>query len=314
MSGKSNFSPVVIPTLCRYEHFKTCIDSLARCTHAGETDLFIALDYPLKESHWSGYRRINSYLETISGFKKVVVIRREENYGSAKNIKDALAPILTDYDSYIYLEDDNEVSPNFLEYMNKGLCKFKDDKSVFAICGYSFLEDVKHDANNFYRQNCGLAAWGCGIWKDRCRDYQRKLTRSYCIGKLLNPYTLLKAIHHSWSTFFFLVLKSINPELCTDNTYSLYMFFEKKDVIMPLVSKVRNHGFDGTGEHCGVNENFARITIDDKTSFDYEGSGYEHNAEINHKLRQGKREYMTFGKMLGHLYRMARHRIPGGAV
>lgn len=50
-----NFSPVLICTLNRYVHFKRCIESLSACTYADKTDLFIGLDYPLKDEHWEGY-------------------------------------------------------------------------------------------------------------------------------------------------------------------------------------------------------------------------------------------------------------------
>lgn len=41
-----NFAPVIIPTLCRYEHFKECLESLSRCTWAEKTEVYIGLDYP----------------------------------------------------------------------------------------------------------------------------------------------------------------------------------------------------------------------------------------------------------------------------
>ena len=46
-----NYTPILIPTLNRYNHLKRCVESLAKCTHADKTDLYIALDYPLKEEN-----------------------------------------------------------------------------------------------------------------------------------------------------------------------------------------------------------------------------------------------------------------------
>ena len=80
-----NLAPVTIPTLCRYEHFKRCIESLSRCTLADKTEVYVALDYPAKESHWDGYNKIKDYLlshkEDNLGFKKLIVIQRSRNYG-----------------------------------------------------------------------------------------------------------------------------------------------------------------------------------------------------------------------------------------
>ncbi len=68
----SDWAPVFIPTLCRFEHFKRCVESLAVCTHANETELFIALDYPCKESHWDGYRRIEAHLGGVKGLLRSI--------------------------------------------------------------------------------------------------------------------------------------------------------------------------------------------------------------------------------------------------
>ncbi len=302
-------SPVFIPTLCRSEHFRKCVEALKRNSIAKQTDLIIGLDYPAKDSHQKGYEEIRLYLATLSGFRKVIVFEREENFGSARNIEDAIQKILENYDSFIYLEDDNEVSPNFLEYVNKGLVKFKDSPSVFAICGYSFYDDIPHDNNTFYRQNRGMCVWGYGIHKKWLEAYRQCFTRSYCLKKLLNPITLFKAAACSCSTLLFLVMAAKNSKLCTDNTYSIYMLFESKDVIMPVVSKVRNNGFDGTGEHCGINEKMIKKVLDEQSGFEFIGSGMEYRKEIEDKLLLGKRRYMTFGCMCKHISRMIRYRF-----
>lgn len=46
--------PILIPTLDRYEHFKKCIESLAKNTHANKTELVIGLDYPPSEKYMDG--------------------------------------------------------------------------------------------------------------------------------------------------------------------------------------------------------------------------------------------------------------------
>ena len=42
----NNLAPVIIPTLCRYDHFKRLMESLNKCTWADKTDVYIGLDYP----------------------------------------------------------------------------------------------------------------------------------------------------------------------------------------------------------------------------------------------------------------------------
>ena len=81
------FAPVIIPTLCRYDHFTRCIESLAKCKFSNMTDVFVALDYPAKKVHWDGYLKICEYLEDKQsefGFKSLNIIKRERNYGVGK--------------------------------------------------------------------------------------------------------------------------------------------------------------------------------------------------------------------------------------
>ena len=43
------YSPVIITTLNRHEHFRQCLESLERCTDADKTNVYVALDYPPSE-------------------------------------------------------------------------------------------------------------------------------------------------------------------------------------------------------------------------------------------------------------------------
>lgn len=78
----SQYAPVVIATLDRYETFIPCIESLSECVGADHTEIYIALDYPLKASHWDGYVKIVDYLEKANlNFKDIHIEKRSYNYG-----------------------------------------------------------------------------------------------------------------------------------------------------------------------------------------------------------------------------------------
>lgn len=307
--NEKNYAPIIIPTLCRYEHFKNCIESLSRCTFAEKTDLYIALDYPSSKNHYDGYTKIINYLNKINGFKSVNIVKRKVNYGTLKNSMEAIKIIIEQYDRFIYTEDDTIFSPNFLDYINKGLYKYKTDQSVFAVCGYSYSVDILHGDNNYYRQNVGFPVYGFGIWKHNYSEFQKKFTRTYCIRKLINPVSLYRAARHSSSTLLFLILGALKEGLANDSTYSIFMFFEKKDVILPVLSKVKNMGWDGTGSNCRIDEKQLKKTIDTNDSFEYQGNGYEYYSQNNLKFLKSMRDYMSYRVMTGHLFRMIANRL-----
>ena len=164
------WAPVLIPTMCRYSHFKRLIESLNNCIGAYNTDVYVALDYPLKESQKEGWSQIKEYLSTKTFvFKKLVVYERDYNYGLGEkgNMAKLCEDVLKNYKVYIRSEDDNIFSKNFLIYINKGLQKFKDNDSVISICGYSFFYNYKFQDNTFFCNQQDFNAWGHAGWVDK---------------------------------------------------------------------------------------------------------------------------------------------------
>ena len=275
------YAPVRITTLCRFEHFKRCIESLAQCSGADQTELYIGLDYPKEVSHWYGYNQILEYVETIHGFKAVHIIKRAENFGQQKNNKDLRERICQRYDRYITTEDDNEFSPNFLLYMNQCLEKFKDDPRVFAICGYSYQEWERindYPFNAFPMQ--GFCAWGAGLWESKEEAYRRFYSAKEIIFSNELVHRLFKSRMHT--TVHRLIYRY--EHAFGDLRRRCYCALENKMCIFPVVSKVRNHGFDGSGSHCADINTFENQKIDQSSEFsldDFEIKSY-HAIDILH--------------------------------
>lgn len=267
-----NLAPVTIPTLCRYEHFKRCIESLSRCTLADKTEVYVALDYPAKESHWDGYNKIKDYLlshkEDNLGFKKLIVIQRSRNYGLGEegNIMTLRKEIFSKYDRVISSEDDNEFSPNFLVYMNKGLEKFKDNPDIFAICGFCHGEDLGDYQHNYY-VDYETCAWGIAYWKDKYEKFldfcHKNPARDILLSKKM--LTVFKVCKH-----WILPLLIMNRKRVQWGDYymGMYCCFNGMVNIHPVIRKVRNWGVDGSGATCNQTDNrFINMKIDQAENF-----------------------------------------------
>ena len=60
------YAPILIPTMCRYNHFFRLIESLKVNTWAKYTDIYIGLDYPPSSKYEEGYKQIwNIWMETF---------------------------------------------------------------------------------------------------------------------------------------------------------------------------------------------------------------------------------------------------------
>lgn len=263
-----NFAPVLIITLCRFEHFKKCILSLAANSYADQTIVYVALDFPAREKHHKGYKAIQEYLSvTAFPFKEMRIIKRSENYGASKNYEEAQKEVFKTFDRLIFSEDDNVFSMNFLEYINKNLDFFQQDKDVFAICGFGWPISLSFEESNVMRQQYAFSAWGYGMWRDRYEILKKEITREVFFSKINSIGKALKLWQKSPKYFSFLVSALYKKKFWVyDGSISLFLYLNNKYVIIPAVSKVLNEGFDGSGCGCSYQHPSFKKQILDKSS------------------------------------------------
>ena len=258
------YAPVLIPTLCRNQHFIRCIESLKKNIWAENTEIYIALDYPSKESHWLGYNKILKYLEgDFSEFAEFHIIKRPYNYGAHDNVVDARNKIFEKFDRYIYTDDDCEFSTNFLKYMNLCLEAYEDDESVLGVAGYSYpVEWNITPEYNAFKSSLIFPMWGTGFWRDKLNKMLYELKNDY-IAEYVRDNSIKREnmtdARYVDSLSFALNYESTLSKSATDVACGCYLQFKHKYVINPVISMVRNYGFDGSGEWC-------QNTIDEKKS------------------------------------------------
>lgn len=254
--------PVIIPTLNRYEHLKLCVESLAKNPCAKDTELVIGLDYPPSEKYVVGYQKIKEYVQSISGFLKVTVLSAKTNLGVMGNFKQLREYVQSQgFDGFIFSEDDNEFSPNFLEYMNWGLNTFRDDNSILGICAFKRV-NVDFLENNVYIYP-KFVAWGCGFWfskYEKINKYSdfKKLRHWIDSQKLSICFT--DRVRVACAVLRMLKRKEILGDFLTN-----LVPIEERNFVFPKVSMVRNHGWDGSGLHGGsnaINEFYLNMPID----------------------------------------------------
>lgn len=296
-----NYAPIVIPTLNRYDTFRQCFESLEECTGAEHTDVYIGLDFPVSESHKEGWQKIDEFLtrkECKNKFKKLVVYRRNYNLGIRdcyNNTRLLWNEVSRLYDRFIFTEDDNVFSKNFLEYINKGLELYKNDNRVLAICGYKNDFEVKSIENNHFAQHSLFQAWGFGIWVNRFENTKSNLTPAYFRSILYSHkkwYQCFKYWPHWTMTLVRNSIYKKNYLPFTDTNLGFYLINENKCVICPTVSKVRNLGFSelatttslDKGNLRGRAEHENNLIIDNKDEFEFIGNPYLYEDENSKEI------------------------------
>ncbi|MCQ2441180.1 MAG: hypothetical protein MJ076_04725 [Clostridia bacterium] len=251
---------VIITTLNRYKHLSCLIESLTRCSEAENTDIYIGLDYPPTDSYCEGYNKVLKYLENgdFSIFHSFNVLKRSSNYGYFKNINDLKHHVMKTHNTFITMQDDIEVSINFLTYINSALAYYKNDESVIAVSGYSYpLNWVKSDSSNALKTNFVAAEWGIGYWKNKYLKFEKAIQDGYLYQNFISAYKNGKLnymtdaciIDYANSILNLYYNNSLFNKIC-DITLRAYISITDRFVIMPALSHVINHGFDGSGIFC----------------------------------------------------------------
>lgn len=267
------YAPVIIPTLNRYEHFKQCLESLENCTGADCTDVYVALDYPPSEKYVDGWEKVDSYLhekELDNKFKSLIVYRRKENYffSGKGNGKTAINDLPAEVDRYIFSEDDNLFSRNFLMYVNDALEKYKEDPNCISVCGYNYKGVTLDD----YPFNCYFSreysAWGVGFWRKKRKEIDSIINRNYAesiMSSWHNIWTIYKNEPRLLNT---IILNLDCGRIFGDTMIVSYQYLNKKYSLFPKVSKVRNMGFDGSGTSIfEVQDSYSKQAIDTDCRF-----------------------------------------------
>lgn len=282
------YAPVIIPTLCRYEHFVRCIESLRKNPWAKYTDVYIGLDYPPNESYKEGYSSIKEYLKNdLSEFKKITVFERARNYGALKNILSLIDYVSMHYDRYICMEDDIECSPVFLEYMDTMLEKYKNDKSVIAVSGYAApINLVYSEGATALKQQLQANTWGIGFWTKRREAIQNYLNNKNLAKRFVDVYKTGNIYNMTdWAIWDYLRMMSGGGSLNagiknqTDVVMRILLTVEDKYVIMPTKSKTRNLGFDGSGLYCPDVEFDSNNAIT-SSNYDYSHQAIDENVSF----------------------------------
>ena len=92
-------APVVLFVYNRPWHFQKTVEALRRNELAGESALFVFSDGPKGNSDQEGVEKVRMYAKTITGFKNIKVIDRDQNIGLAKSIIAGVTEVVNDYGS-----------------------------------------------------------------------------------------------------------------------------------------------------------------------------------------------------------------------
>lgn len=254
-----SLAPILVSVYTRREHLDRCIQSLKNNDLSKQSLLYVVSDAPASECHREQVAAVRKYIDTIEGFSEIRPILRPVNLGSF-SINQAVSDLLSVHDRLILLEDDNIVSTNFLSYMNAALDFYENDSSVFSISGYNYPvvmpESYIHDVYKWQ----GYSGWGVGYWRDRYTAVEWDYPD---LTEIARGKPVRRGLDHIAEHLCRQMIYDLKHGKRTGDTMvTYYMYRHGLYSVFPTISKVRNTGHDGTGEHTGVTDRYLRQAID----------------------------------------------------
>lgn len=182
-----DYTPIAIFAYNRPHYLEQTLKSLNTNMELRFSDVYIFCDGPRNindEEELNLLSHVREIAKNFKGSNSIVVYENEINKGLGKSIVEGVSNLLARFDSIIVLEDDLEVSPFFLDYMNKSLEKYKEEKSVLSISGYTypFKELSNYDFDTYLLKSADCLGWG--TWSDRWNLY--KSDANYYLNRIRN--------------------------------------------------------------------------------------------------------------------------------
>jgi Glycosyl transferase family 2 len=252
-------APIVLFAYNRPEHTRRTVEALQLNPGARDSVLYAYSDGPKDGSQVAAVRNVRNYLHSIEGFKSISIVEREANRGLAASIIAGVTEVLQRYSTAIVMEDDLLSAPKYLSYMNSALDMYRPRSDIFSVTGYNYPLPIPADYQKPAYLSYRGSSWGWGTWIDRWQKVDWDLKgfpellndaeaqqRFACGGNDLFPMLKLQMSGKldSWAIRFDFA-HSTNEAFC----------------LHPVHPLIRNIGFDGTGVHCSVGNDY-EVSLD----------------------------------------------------
>lgn len=244
LDGKS--APIALFIFKRADHLERTIRSLKQCDGFIGSKVVVFGDGPRGTHEVSDVASTRALAKELLG-PNVEFHFSETNLGLSKSVIDGVTAVVARFGRVIAIEDDLEMSPGFLNFVNAALDRYAADPAVFQISGHMF------DAPAVARGGSAIflpftTTWGWATWRRAwdCFDplargweslsTDRDLRRQFNLGGCYDYASMLEhqmaGRGDSWGIRWY------------------WSVFQQRGLAcFPPCSLIRNIGMDGSGTH-----------------------------------------------------------------
>jgi len=197
-------------------------------------------------------------LITLIDWCDAEIIKSETNKGLARSIVDGVNYVLTKHPRIIVLEDDCLPSPDFIDFMERCLDRYENSSGVMSITGFNMIEipqNYLYDIYFFYRSS----VWGWGTWRRAWEKFSfDEKNYTECIDNKI----IQKEFNRGGTDLSAMLKAQIEGKINSWAIKWAYTHYKYKGVcVHPVMSRIKNIGFDGSGTHCETDDKYNEINI-----------------------------------------------------
>ena len=258
MTRRMSRAPIAIFVYRRPDHTQRLLDSLKINNEINDTEIYIFSDgikNPEDENEVRAVTEVRNMCMAIDFAKNIHFKPSTTNKGLAESILSGVSTVLEKYDRIIILEDDLELSPKFLTFMNSALEIYQNIEQVFHVSGYWFPVEGSDELPPTFFYNTA-SCWGWGTWKRAWKHFETdpKILKEKI--QLIDP-DFSRFNLNNTADFLLQLDLNIEGKLKTWAVkWYASMFIHNGHALHPNASYINNIGHDSSGTNCGANSIF----------------------------------------------------------
>lgn len=243
-------APVVVFAYKRPDLLKRTLETLAVNHGIAETPVYIFVDGPKQDASVKELSSIQAVREISSSFhsgQSLTTQFRESNHGLADSVLTGVDQVIERYGKVIVVEDDVELSPWFLEFMNAALDRFEQEKQIGSVGSWNYFSPPEKTPHTFFLRYPDSIAWA--TWKDRWDLLERNGLK---LKEQLHSAKLMNRLDADGNVDWFSTMLQSQIDGKVDSwaiRWTATMILQKRLCVYPQVSLSRHMGFDQSATH-----------------------------------------------------------------